>query len=99
MLFPNCIYFAPSKPSKIEEAKIHKEDDCKAIKDWKDRINSESIKELYKKRCSTAEFTNMHIKKCGLKEFSVRGLLKVKGMATLHAIAQNVARFIDLTRR
>jgi transposase len=98
LLFPNCIYFAPPKNSK-KNAKKHSEDDCEAIKDWKDRIGSEPINKLYKKRCSTAEFSNMHIKNCGLKEFCVRGLLKVKGMATLHAIAHNVARFIDLTRR
>lgn len=98
LLFPNCIYYAPPPPSR-KNANVHKKDDCKAIKDWKDRIGTGEFEELYQKRCSTAEFSNMHIKNYGLKEFSVRGLLKVKGMATLHALAHNIARFFDISRR
>ncbi len=98
-LFVDCFYFAPPKPRKGIDPKKHLKGDCEAIKKWRDSIGSEKVTELYKKRCSTAEFSNMHVKNQALREFSVRGLVKVKGMALLHAIAQNVSRSIDLLKQ
>jgi len=98
-LFPNCRYFAPPQGCKEEEAKKHKKTDSEAIKKWRDQIGSDDVKKMYKKRSSTAEFSNAQIKNHGLKEFRVRGLLKVKGMALLHAIAQNLNRYFDLLRK
>lgn len=96
-LFPNCFYFAPPRVSK--DVKAYKRNDSDVIKKWRDSIESESVKEIYKKRCSTAEFSNMHIKNQSLKEISVRGRVKAQGMVVLHVIAQNVIRFIDLMKR
>jgi len=99
LLYPNTRYLAAPKKDEDIDPKIRRKDDCKALQDWRARMNSASVKKLYKKRCSTAEFSNMHIKNQSLREFSVRGLLKVKGMAFLHAIAHNVNRFFDLTKQ
>jgi transposase len=96
LLFPNCLYYAPPKPNKGIDPKIERKGDSEAVKQWRSMIDSEEIKTLYKKRVSTAEFSNMHVKNQALDEFSVRGILKVKGMAFLHAIAQNFARYMDL---
>lgn len=96
LLFPNCLYYAP--PRKKKEAKIHRSKDCEAVTKWRNMIDSDEVKQIYKKRSSTAEFSNMHVKNCSLKEFFVRGRLKAKGMAVLHAIAFNVARFLDLSK-
>lgn len=98
-LFPGCFYYAPAKPQKGIDPKVHLKNDCNALKAWRDSINSDHVQEIYKKRCSTAEFSNMHVKNQALKEFSVRGLLKVKGMAILHAIAQNISRSFDLLKK
>jgi transposase len=95
-LFPDCFYFAP--PQMTKNVKIHKKNDSDVVKKWRDNIDSEPVKELYKKRCSTAEFSNMHVKNQSLKEITVRGRVKAKGMALLHAIAQNVVRFMDLIK-
>lgn len=95
-LFPNCLYFAPPKPRKGIDPKNHLKNDHEAVTNWRNLIGSNEIKELYKKRCSTAEFSNMHVKNQGLTEFSVRGLIKVKGMAFLHAISMNISRFLNL---
>lgn len=95
-LFPNCIYYAPPKPKEGENPKQYKKNDCSALKTWRDRIGSESINEIFKKRCSTAEFSNMVVKNKRLVEFSVRGSLKVKAMSILHSIAFNVIRFMKL---
>jgi transposase len=98
-LFPGCFYYAPAKPRKGIDPKVHHKNDCDALKAWRDSINSDHVQEIYKKRCSTAEFSNMQVKNQALKEFSVRGLVKVKGMAILHAIAQNICRSFDLLKK
>lgn len=99
LLFPNCSYYAPPKLKKgLDPTKENIKKDSEAVKKWRKMINSETTKEIYKKRCSTAEFSNMHAKNQSLNEFSVRGLVKVKGMALLHAIAQNCSRFLDLLK-
>jgi transposase len=98
-LFPNCLYYAPPKPQKNVDPKKYRKDDCEELKRWRDLIDTDEVKELYKKRCSTAEFSNMQVKNHALNEFSVRGLLKVKGMAILHAISMNVSRWIDLLQK
>jgi transposase len=98
LLFPNCCYYAPPKlKAGLDPTKENKKDG-EAVKKWRKMINSETIKEIYRKRCSTAEFSNMHAKNQSLNEFSVRGVVKVKGMALLHAIAQNCSRFLDLLK-
>lgn len=96
LLFPDCSYYAPPKPKKGEDPKKTVKGDCEAIKKWREKIGSEDVERIYKKRCSTAEFSNMHIKNQGLQELSVRGLVKVRGMVNLHALAQNISRYMDL---
>jgi transposase len=97
-LFPDCFYFAPPKVKKKINPKKHLKSDCEIIKKWRDAIDSDYTKEIYKKRCSTAEFSNMHVKNAALTQFSVRGLVKVKGMAFLHAIAMNISRHFNLLK-
>lgn len=98
-LFPNCLFFAPPKPHKQIDPKKHLKNDHAAVVTWRNLIGSNQINELYKKRCSTAEFSNMHVKNQALTEFFVRGLVKVKGKAFLHAISMNISRAIDLFQK
>lgn len=98
-MFPNCRYYAPPKFCNGIDPKKHHRMDSNAIKKWKDIIGTEEINEIYKNRCSTAEFSNAQIKNKGLRQFFVRGLEKVKGMALLHAIAQNLDRYFDLKKK
>lgn len=95
-LFPNCRYYAPPQGCDAEKAKKHRKKDSEAIKKWRDMIDTPETKEIYKKRCSTAEFSNAQVKNFGFREFLVRGIIKAKGMALLHAFAQNVSRYFDL---
>ena len=64
------------------------------------KMQSEQAKELYKKRSEVAEFTNCWIKdKIGLRQFSLRGLIKV-GIETLWAaITYNIQQWIRLIWR
>lgn len=98
-LFKGCFYYAPPKPKKGADPKKYLKSDCEVIKKWRDSIDSEEAIELYRKRCSTAEFSNMQVKNHGLNAFLVRGLLKVKGMSFLHAIAMNVIRYFDFLKQ
>lgn len=98
-LFSDCFYFAPPKTTKNANPKMHRKSDCDAIKKWRDSIGSGFVKEIYKKRCSTAEFSNMRVKNQSLDKLLVRGLVKVKGMAFLHAIANNICRALDLLKK
>jgi transposase len=94
-LFPNCRYYAPPKDKRFDPKK-HRSKDSEAIKKWRDMIDTDGVSEIYKNRCSTAEFSNAQVKNRGLREFLVRGIEKVKGVVLLNAIAQNISRYLNL---
>lgn len=98
-LFPGCRYYAPPKPKKGIDPKKVMKNDSEAVQKWRELIGNKEIEEIYKLRSSTAEFSNAQVKNNGMDEFSLRGLIKVKGEAILHAIAQNVSRFLDFISR
>jgi len=98
-VFPACMYYAPPKTRKGIDPKKHLRTDSEAVKNWRDRIGLESIQEIYKLRCSTAEFSNAQMKKRGWREFLVRGLQKVTSFALLQGIAQNIMRYFDLINK
>lgn len=97
-IFPNCRYYAPPQVNKKHNPKKHRRGDSEAVKKWRDMIDTDAVKEIYKKRSSTAEFSNAQVKNHNLREFLVRGLNKAKGMVLLHAIAQNLSRYFDLLK-
>lgn len=97
--FPNCRYYAPPKTKSGIDPKRHRKTDSPAVKKWRDLIGQEDVKELYKHRCSTAEFSNAQMKNRGWGQFLVRGLERVKSCAILHAIAHNISRYFNLRDR
>lgn len=96
ILFPHCRYYAPPKTRKGIDPEKALKTDSEAVREWRKLIGNEEVKNVYKLRCSTAEFSNAHVKNKEMDEFSVRGLVKVKGVAILHAIAHNIARYLNL---
>lgn len=95
-LFPRCRYYAPAKPRKGIDPKKPLKNDSEAILNWRKLIGNEEVEDVYRLRCSTAEFSNAQVKNRGLDKFSVRGLIKAKGEALLYAIALNVSRYFSL---
>lgn len=95
-LYPEVTYYGPPKVRKGIDPKKYVKNDSESVKRWRDLIGNEKIEELYKKRCSTAEFSNAQTKNHGFKEFLVRGHEKVKGATILQAIAHNIQRFLAL---
>ena len=59
-------------------------------------MGTDEAKELYKQRAPTAEWVNAQARNRGLGRFLVRGLDKVKAVATWFAITHNMARYFAL---
>lgn len=63
---------------------------------FRQRMALPEYQALYKLRPSIAEFPNAVCRNRGLRQFTVRGLLKVKAIALWHALAFNFTRFLNL---
>jgi transposase len=60
------------------------------------RMAEDEYKTIYKLRPSIAEFPNADCRNRNLRQFRVRGLVKVKAVALWHALAFNLIRLINL---
>lgn len=63
---------------------------------FRQRMSQKSYQELYGKRPSVAEFPNANCRNRNLRQFPVRGLVKVKAVALWHVIAFNFLRQLNL---
>lgn len=61
--------------------------------EWRQRMGTAAAQTIYKERASTAECVNALARQRGLTQFRVRGLSKVKIIATWFALAHNVLRW------
>lgn len=67
--------------------------DSPARAEWRQRMGTQAAQEIYQQRASTAECVNALARQRGLTQFRVRGLAKVKLIATWFALAHNVLRW------
>jgi Txe/YoeB family toxin of Txe-Axe toxin-antitoxin module len=88
-----CKIFAPlrqrrsgRKPEELRPT------DSEAIKDWRKRMTTDEAKLIYRQRGATAELVNAQCRAQGLWQFLVRGVDKVRAVALLHAITNNMRR-------
>jgi transposase len=93
-----CEVFAPVAKPKKDTVDRHepKATDSEEVARWRKRMGTNQAKEIYKERGATAECVNAQARNRGLQQFKVRGLEKVKSVATWFAIAQNMARSFAL---
>jgi transposase len=93
-----CKVYAPvSKPKKATVNRHEpKATDSAEVAEWRRRMGTKKAKQIYKKRAATAECVNAQTRNRGLGQFMVRGLEKVKSVATWFAIAHNIARCFAL---
>jgi len=89
-----CKVFAPVAKPRKETVDRHepKATDSEEVAEWRERMGTDEAKAIYKERGATAECVNAQARNRGLGQFTVRGLEKVKSVATWFAIAQNMAR-------
>jgi transposase len=93
-----CQVFAPVAKPRKETVDRHepKATDSEEVARWRERMGTDEAKEIYKERAATAECVNAQARNRGLGQFMVRGVEKVKSVATWFAIAQNMARSFAL---
>jgi Transposase DDE domain len=93
-----CKVYAPVAKPKRDTVDRHepKATDSEEVAEWRKRMGTKTAKTIYKERAATAECVNAQARNRGLRQFMVRGLEKVKSVATWFAIAQNMARSFAL---
>jgi hypothetical protein len=70
--------------------------DSPAVAAWRERMALDALQQRYKYRAATAECVKAQARNRGLQRLPVRGLVKVKGVAVLFALAHNLMRMIQL---
>ena len=70
--------------------------DSAAVAKWRQRMASEAAQKIYKDRAATAECVHAQMRNHGLQRMPMRGLVKARGTALLHALAHNLRRMITL---
>jgi transposase len=90
--------FVPPKPARNPQNRGHelepKPSDSEAIRAWKQRMESEEGKKIYKQRAATSETVNAELRTYrGLAPLTVRGLNKIKCVALWCALAYNLTHF------
>ena len=85
--------YAPVPPPKDAGRDRHepRPGDGAAVREWRQRMGTESAKSIYRQRASTIECVNAQARHRGLVRLRVRGLRKVKAVALWFAIAHNLA--------
>jgi transposase len=70
--------------------------DSEALAQWRGRMASDEGKQLYKLRAASVECVNAQVRRRGLTQFRVRGLLKARSVMLWHALAHNLMRMRSL---
>jgi transposase len=83
----------PSAPPSRYETKA---DDSPAVAAWRQRMNTDAAREIYKERAATAECVNALARNRGLLHLPVRGLQRVRSVVRLFALAHNLMRTAHL---
>ena len=93
------LYAPVPKPRKGDPRDPHRprDGDSEAVAAWRQRMDTDQAKAIYKQRAATAETVNADAKAHrGLDRLAVRGLGKVLGSASLFALTYNLLRLITL---
>lgn len=90
--------YAPLRPPRNPQNDPYRRHggDSDAVAAWRQRMQTEEAKEIYKQRAATAECVNALARQRGLQQFLVRGLAKVRAVALWYALAHNLRRLWSL---
>jgi transposase len=88
-----CKIFAPLRQRRTgRNAEEIRSTDSEAVQQWRRRMSTDEAKQIYKERGATAELVNAQCRAQGLLQFLVRGVEKVKAVALMHALTNNMRR-------
>jgi transposase len=71
-------------------------DDTPEVAAWRQRMQTDEAKQVYKERAATAECVNAQLRSYGLRQLLVRGTEKVLSVLLFVAVAHNLLRWIAL---
>jgi transposase len=86
--------YAPPRPCKGRDPSAALKKDTPATLQWRQRMQTEEAKKIYRQRAATSETVNADLR-CyrGLSSFAVRGLQKARCVALWSALAYNLMHF------
>lgn len=89
-----CTVYAPVPKPKDKERDRHQPlpGDSEIVGQWRERMGTEEAKEIYKDRAAYAECVNAIARNRGLRQFTVRGLKKIKTVVLWYVLAHNLMR-------
>lgn len=93
--------YAPARKPKTDKsgrmAGMPRANDTPEVAAWRERMETDEAKEIYKERAATAECVNAIGRARGLIQLLVRGTQKVQSVLLLIAITHNILRWITMT--
>jgi transposase len=90
-------YTPPKKPHNLKrELDAPRPDDSAVLQEWRQRMGTPEGQAVYRQRASSVECVNAHARNRNLRQFTVRGLAKVRAVALWQALAQNIMRTLRL---
>ncbi len=94
----SCTVIAPvQKPKRADQDPFKpRPRDPPAVAAWRVRMGSHDIQVLYRQRAAAAEWTNAQVTNRGFTRVFVRGRMKVRTVALLHALALNLVQGLAL---
>jgi hypothetical protein len=79
---------------------VHRSEELAEVAEFRHKMQTERAREIYRQRAQVAETPNLWIKeKFGLRQFSVRGLSKVRMEALWVCLTYNIRVWIRLRWR
>jgi hypothetical protein len=89
-----CTVYAPVPKPKKEGRDRHEPlpGDSPALTEWRQRMGTDEAKAIYKERAASAECVNAIARNRGLRQFTVRGLEKIKTVTLWYVLAHNMMR-------
>lgn len=93
-VFPDLILYSPPVRNRKVDALTPRKTDTPSMINLRKRMATDEAQEIYKRRSKVAEFANAVAKNRGMRTFLVRGFDKVKNIAILYAITNNMMGFL-----
>ncbi len=97
----DIVGYAPARPPRTTTSgrtqADPRPDDTPEVARWRERMETEEAKKVYKERAATAECVNAHLRRYGVRQLLVRGTDKVLSVLLLAAVTHNLLRWITLS--
>ncbi len=91
--------YAPLKAARKQTNRLgsRRSGDTLEVIAWRQRMETEEARKIYKLRAATAELANAQLQGHGLRRFTVRGLSMALSVVLMATIAHNLLRWLALT--